>query len=48
MVKYFITTKTKTTGKLKQWSINAKNKTNAKKRFSKRKYIVLDVKRSRG
>lgn len=48
MTKYFVSTKTKTTGKLRNWSVNAQNQSNVKKRFSKRKYVVLAVKRSMG
>ncbi len=47
MALYSIATKTRTTGKLRSWTINARNMTNAKKRFSKRKFIILSIKNAK-
>ena len=47
MTKYFVATKTKSTGRLRQWSVNARTMTNAKKKFSKRKFTVLNVSKNR-
>lgn len=45
--KYFVVTKTHSTGKIRQFSVNATNQDNAKDKISKKKFKVLMVSRYR-